>query len=461
MNILKDLSCTLNSSKKIQETERKFSTFVRRHQLFNTDDKLLVGVSGGADSIALMLLLRAFGTSVEAVHCNFQLRGEEADRDEDFCREFCRKNAIPLHVTSFGTRQYAKEHKISIEMAARELRYAYFERLRVAVGAAAICVAHHQDDQVETILMNLVRGTGISGLAGMKVKNGRICRPMLCLTREEIVNYLAEKRQDFVTDSSNLDECFLRNKIRLKLIPLLQELNPKAGENIFQSSLFCKDFVDDYNAMLNRRLQDFIKVEDGKVFLPFSLFESESMLYFFLQKYGFSPRQIQLLHDHKKEGSGKLFLSDSHRLLVDRNQYILEKIEESVEDCLEISGSGEFTYVDGLRFSVDLFSVDETFAVEKNSGVACLDADSFEMPLWVRRVRRGDRFQPFGMRGTQLVSDYLTNQKKDLFSKSRQLVMTDASGRILWLVGERTSELCRVTAHTRRVLMVKMKETGC
>ena len=164
MNILKDLSCTLNSSKKIQETERKFSTFVRRHQLFNTDDKLLVGVSGGADSIALMLLLQAFGTSVEAVHCNFQLRGEEADRDEDFCREFCRKNTIPLHVTSFGTRQYAKEHKISIEMAARELRYAYFERLRVAVGAAAICVAHHQDDQVETILMNLVRGTGISGL---------------------------------------------------------------------------------------------------------------------------------------------------------------------------------------------------------------------------------------------------------------------------------------------------------
>jgi tRNA(Ile)-lysidine synthase len=213
----------------------RVGAFIRQRQLLAVDALHLVALSGGADSVALLLILRSLGYKVEAVHCNFHLRAEESDRDERFVCRLCQKTGTPIHLTHFDTRTYADLHKVSIEMAARELRYRYFDQLRGDVGADRICVAHHRDDAVETLLMNLMRGTGVHGLTGIRAENGHVVRPLLCLSRKEIEGYLKEIGQDYVVDSTNLVADVLRNKIRLRLLPLMQDISLKAVEGIAQT----------------------------------------------------------------------------------------------------------------------------------------------------------------------------------------------------------------------------------
>ena len=211
---------------------RRVERYIDKHGLLSKDDLHLVAVSGGADSVALLIVLQSMGYRVEAVHCNFQLRGEESLRDELFVKNLCYIKNIPLHIIHFDTKIYAELHQVSIEMAARELRYRYFKQLRQDVGAADVCVAHHRDDTVETVLLNLVRGTGLRGLTGIHPRNGYILRPLLCVSRQEIEAYLKAKGQEYVTDSTNLEADVQRNVIRLKVLPLLKELNPAVAENI-------------------------------------------------------------------------------------------------------------------------------------------------------------------------------------------------------------------------------------
>ena len=210
----------------------KVEKYIAKHNLLTKEKSVLVALSGGADSVALLVALLKLEYRIEAVHCNFHLRGEESNRDETFVRELCQRRGVKLHVIEFDTTQYAKEKGISIEMAARELRYDAFEKLRKETGAGAIAVAHHMDDSAETILLNLVRGTGIKGLHGIQPKNGYIVRPLLCVGREEIIDYLKWRNEQFVTDSTNLTSDYTRNKIRLEIIPKLAEINPSIKENL-------------------------------------------------------------------------------------------------------------------------------------------------------------------------------------------------------------------------------------
>ena len=198
--------------------QQRVIRYIEKEHLFSPDDKLLVALSGGADSVALLRVLHTAGYQCEAAHCNFHLRGEESNRDEQFVRQLCQKYGIRLHTIDFNTTQYATEKRISIEMAARELRYNWFEKIKEECGAHVIAVAHHQDDSVETMLLNLIRGTGITGLLGIRPRNGAIVRPLLCINREEIIRYLQQIGQDFVTDSTNLEDEYTRNKIRLNLL---------------------------------------------------------------------------------------------------------------------------------------------------------------------------------------------------------------------------------------------------
>ena len=216
---------------------KKIAHFIEQHKLLSKDKKYIVALSGGADSVCLLLVLQRLGYDVEAAHCNFKLRGEESDRDEQFCVELCKKNDIEIHLAHFDTNFYAISHKISIEMAARELRYSYFENLRRDIGADAVCVAHHQNDCAETVILNLVRGTGIQGLAGIQPKRDNIVRPLLCVSRDEIEGFLADEGQDFITDSTNLDDLYVRNKIRLNIIPMMEKINPAAVQNIVKTAI--------------------------------------------------------------------------------------------------------------------------------------------------------------------------------------------------------------------------------
>ena len=210
----------------------KIHDFIRHNRLMDKNKKYLVALSGGADSVSLILALKELGFDVDAVHCNFHLRGKESERDEQFCISLCKKKGIEIHIVHFNTLEYAALHKISIEMAARNLRYAYFEQLRNDICADGICVGHHREDSVETLLINLIRGTGINGLTGIAPKNGFILRPMLCVSRADIEKYLNDKGQDFVTDSTNLIDDVTRNKIRLNLMPLIRSINPSADKDI-------------------------------------------------------------------------------------------------------------------------------------------------------------------------------------------------------------------------------------
>ena len=236
----------------------KVREYIEKQCLLESGKRYLVALSGGADSVCLLLVLRQLDYQVEAVHCNFLLRGDESHRDEAFACNLCEKQGVPFHVIHFDTRTYAELHKVSIEMAARDLRYQYFEQLRKDIGAEAICVAHHQDDSVETILMNLLRGTGIHGLSGIKPRNGHILRPLLCVSRKEIEAFLASQHQDYVTDSTNLVADVLRNKLRLKVIPMLNDLWPGASEAIARTARNMAEAEKVYNDAMDREAADII-----------------------------------------------------------------------------------------------------------------------------------------------------------------------------------------------------------
>ena len=221
--------------------------YIEEKQLFTLHDKVLVALSGGADSVALLRVLLVLGYHCEAAHCNFHLRGEESDRDERFVNELCKGLGVTLHVTHFDTVAYASRHHVSIEMAAREMRYDWFEQLRKERGMAVIAVAHHRDDSVETFLLNLIRGAGINGLKGISPHNGCIVRPLLEVSRQDILDYLRCLRQGYVTDSTNLQDEYMRNKIRLNILPMLRELNPSVSESIAETSRRLTDVSLIYN----------------------------------------------------------------------------------------------------------------------------------------------------------------------------------------------------------------------
>ena len=427
--------------------EKKIVGFIEQHQLLSHGEKYLVALSGGADSVALLLLLCQLDYDVEAVHCNFRLRGEESDRDEQFCISLCRREAIPLHLVHFDTRQYATLHKVSIELAARQLRYGYFEQLRSDVGAAAICVAHHRDDQVETVLMNMIRGTGLHGLTGMRPKNGRIVRPLLCVSRKEIVAWLEARGQQFVTDSSNLKDDVTRNKIRLHVIPLLEDINPLASNNISVMASRLVEVEKTVESMMKR--QPVLSISELKK-QP----SPQLSLYYQLKDYGFTATQIEQIAGNLDAGSGRAFYSPTHQLVFHRGNLIVEPKGQPMKPLI-IPEAGTYVLSENRRFRVSRIDKTADFCLPRSCDVAFLDASKLTFPLTVRTPETGDRFSPFGLHGSKLLSDFMTDCKMSLFEKRRQLVVADAAGQILWVVGRRISEKAKITDDTRGIVRLE------
>lgn len=394
-------------------------------------DKLyLVALSGGADSVALALMMKEMGLNVHALHCNFHLRGKESDRDENFVRHFCDENNIPLEVCHFDTRNLAKKHGMSIEMEARELRYTWFAEQAQTLKAEAICVAHHKDDQAETLLLNLIRGTGMRGLAAMhpdRTINGlRILRPLLDITKQEILDYLASRHQEYVTDSTNLERDALRNRIRLDVMPMLRELNPNITDCLARTA---------YNVRMELDTDS-----------------EEASYHKWLAPFGFSRQQILDIYAHRPHGSdeiisatGQIWHSSTHSLLMDRGKWILqEKTGDNAESIPEL-------VITRLPSGTVIRKEDFTDRQQ-----ALVDADSISGTLELRYVQTGDRFRPFGfVSGSKLVSDYLTDRKVSLFDKQKQLVAIDsATQRIVWLVGREIDNRYRITQSTKNILRI-------
>ena len=424
--------------------------FIEEKDLFNLQDKILVALSGGADSVALLRVLLSLGYTCECAHCNFHLRGWESDRDESFVRQLCEEHSIPLHITHFDTSAYAKEHHLSIEMAARELRYEWFEQIRKKIGALVIAVAHHRDDSVETFLLNLMRGAGINGMKGIPVKNGYIVRPLLSVSREGILDYLQAINQGYVTDSTNLEDEYMRNKIRLNILPLMKEVNPSVMETIQETTFRLSEVASIYQ-------QDRMEAIAHKVtFLSPELFRISlmdiledvapiSLLHEVLSPKGFNASQIRdIYRSLSSSQSGKRFFTTEWEVLRDReylwiqkrgaNQLIPELIIEEVERT-------------------------PSFVIPRDKDIACLDADKLNHPLSIRKWERGDKFVPLGMNGKKKVSDYLTDKKFSLFQKENQYVVCCGED-IVWLVNERSDHRYRITDSTRRILIIQIKKDG-
>lgn len=440
--------------------EKRVENFIKEHQLLPANAHVLVAISGGADSVALLRMLIKLGFSCHAVHCNFHLRGEESDRDERFVRNLCQGMNIGLDVIHFDTQAYANEHHLSIEMAARELRYREFERIRRDKDLDAIAVAHHQDDAVETLLLNLIRGAGINGLTGMHVRNGHVVRPLLCLTQEEIHHYLTHIGQDYVTDSTNLTDAYSRNKIRLKLLPLMQEINPNAAENIAQAATHLAEAATIYNKAIADNNKRIISVQaDGITISIDTLLSTDApkaQLFEILKPYGFNSAQVNDIFKSLSSESGRMFHTSSHTLLRDRKHLILRNnpTEDPVTTHTTLPSEGTIKLPDGTTLKISRIVPTETWKVPRNNNICVLDASRLSQPLIVRHPQEGDRIRPFGMKGSKLLSDLYTDLKLSRMEKQQQWVLCH-DNRIVWAVGLRTSELFRLHGNEREVLIIE------
>ena len=419
----------------------KINSFIKRYKLLDSNELYIVALSGGADSVALLLLLHEAGYKVHAAHCNFHLRGEESDRDEAFCVALCERLGVELHRVHFDTKTYAEVHKMGIEEAARELRYGYFEQLRKDVGAAGICVAHHRDDSVETVLMNLLRGSGLRGLTGIKPKNGYVLRPLLCVSRAEIEAYLAEKGEGYITDSTNLVPDVLRNKIRLQVLPLLRELNPAAAENIQRTA----EHLAEAQAVLDMQLEVLKSHKVLDISNKNTIYSSEYVVFEWLKNYGFNGKQVSQILETE---TGRVFTSPTgYDLLVDRGRLLVEPSLKPFKKVV-IPEEGTFVFGDNRRFVVH----NTAAYVSKSPDIATVDAAKVNFPLTLRSVEEGDWMVPFGMTGRKLLSDLMTDRKMSLFEKRRQLLVVDAQGVIVWAVGLRTDARVAVGGASETVL---------
>ena len=450
--------------------------FASVHELFVYGGKYIVALSGGADSVSLLFVLKhlehELGIGVEAAHCNFHLRGAESVRDEEFCKQLCDRLSVPLHLIHFDTQAYADLHRVSIEMAARDLRYGYFENLRRDIEAQDICVAHHRDDSVETVLLNLVRGTGLRGLRGIQPRNGNIIRPLLSLSREDIVQYLDALGESYVTDSTNLHNDVKRNKIRLDVMPLLRELNPSVSQSIFESSLRVGEALKVFDEAMKRSIADVTATSPSHhltISPPHHLVISverlkqqpspEYTLHEILSSYGFTSAQIELIYGSLDTCSaGKIIASDSHELAFDRGSLLVQPRTNVADSArsMRIPETGTYVFSDSLKIKVAAEDCGDDYVPSRAADCVCLDASDIKFPLTLRHIEQGDRFVPFGMNGMKLVSDYLTDRKKNVFEKRAQLVVTDAQQRIVWLVGERTDNRFRISKETSKALRLTL-----
>ena len=410
------------------------------------NQKLILAVSGGIDSMVLAdLLLKAKADFVLA-HCNFHLRGEESDGDEQFVRAFAEKNGLTLYVKQFDTVGYAKEHGVSIEMAARELRYAWFEELRQELNCDFIAVAHHADDQLETFFINLLRGAGLKGLKGMQPIKGNIIRPLLHVSREEIRQYALENGIKWREDHTNAETQFLRNKIRHELLPVIDSISQEGRASILKSISHLASENELYRDLLQEKLSVMVKREGETQRFRTSTSHlsplTSHLLFEWLRDYGFNEDQVYFIHEAMNGQPGTSFFSPTHRLTIERDGLELAPICQNNDISIELS--------------YQQIPKDEHFVIDKSPDVAQLDYDKLTFPLKIRKWQVGDRFHPLGMKGSKLLSDFFVDQKMTTGQKEECQVLATADGTIVWVVGKRIDDRFKVTDMTKTIMLIHL-----
>jgi len=446
----------------------QFKAYINRYNLIAEGDKLILALSGGIDSMVLSDLLLKAKVEFVAAHCNFHLRGEESDGDEKFVCEFAEKFGIQCFVKHFETEKYAAEQGISIEMAARELRYAWFEELRQQLGYDRIAVAHHADDQAETFFINLLRGAGLNGLKGMKPQNGVIIRPLLWASREQIRKYAVDNQILWREDHTNAESVYLRNKIRNQMLPTFDELQPEARQGLYKSLEHLAAENELYRALLKEKLAQIVEREGDVQRLPYSkLVKTEApepvegptfsfqLLFEWLRQFGFNPDQCHFIYDALGTGIGNQYCSPTHGLVIGRDKLQLSEIKEKKDDEIQIE-IGEQEILSPVHLCFSKLEKTSDFVVDKSPEVAQLDFDTLKFPMTLRHWRHGDRFHPLGMKGSKLLSDFFVDQKFTEYQKQNVWLMVSDSGDILWVVGHRIDERFKTTSETKIIFRCRL-----
>jgi tRNA(Ile)-lysidine synthase len=435
---------------------QSFRSFISRHQLFKPDQKILLAVSGGKDSVLMVHLFKQAGFDFGIAHCNFQLRADESQRDEAFVKLLAASLDVPFHVTHFNTKAYAKAHRSSTQMAARDLRYQWFEQIRGQEGYEAIALAHHQNDAIETMLINLTRGTGISGLHGIAPKREHLIRPLLFLSREDIEALIQREQIDYVEDSSNGTDHYARNKIRLKVIPQLKSINPSLertfAQNIqrFQEAeTIIQQTVSD---LRKRILQESptglrLKMEDLRTLNPQKL-----LCYELLKPFSFTESLVGELLNALDKQSGTSFYSTTHRITLDRQQLIITPIDATATSNCMIHPTD--AHLDLSHHSLNI-QYKEGNAFFKD-GKAYVDYDLLIFPLVVRTRQAGDVFVPLGMKTHKKLSNFLVDEKVPLPEKDKIPMVLNGNGDIIWVGGMRQDNRYKVSATTKKVAIFEL-----
>ena len=461
---------------------KEFKNFVEKNNLIEKGDKILLALSGGVDSMVLAKLLILYSQRTSSTvnsqsqchlsfaHCNFHLRGDDSNRDEKFVTEFAKENKIPIYIQHFDTESYAKENSLSIEMAARELRYSWFEELKDINNFTKVALAHHGDDQIETFLINMLRGSGIKGLKGMKPQNDFYIRPLLFSNRSQIEAFAKENNIQWVEDYTNNETIYLRNKIRHQIIPLFDEIKENA-RNSMNFSIDCLSSENDlYRSLIEEKLSMIENVNGDYRFVDSIHFlkdkEGKQLLFEWVRKYGFNYAQSESMYEAMMNGkSGVVFYNDNGQQTTD-NSLIASVQKDRIEIFKNRFDDDEFQIqIDSqiLRFSdsqILRFSVlkkDEDFKLIKDSSVAQFDMDKIAFPLKLRRWKKGDRFRPLGMKGSKLLSDFFNDLGFSTYQKQKVWIMEDANGLILWVVGYRISDKVKISDSTEVIFQCDLK----
>lgn len=417
---------------------------------------LLVAVSGGPDSVVLLDALHREGFSVVIAHCNFHLRGEASNEDAKFVKSLATKYQVTYCQIDFDTEKVAEERKVSIEMAARDLRYEWFEQMADVHKCDLIAVAHNADDTVETFFLNLTRGSGLQGLSGMAQLRGRIVRPLLKVSRKLIMEYIAEYNLQYRIDATNLETVYTRNKIRHNLIPQFEEINPSFLQTMANNMRFIASAQSIVEAYAVEAYKNVVKLDNGRIIFDLRKLKKcqgiDTLLFIWLSKYGFTSDAVLQLCRSLDDIPGKQFYSATHRLVVGVGSLELSvrsaEIQSSTSQVFSIC-SEDYIIENPIRLEIREVDI-VNFEVIKLSNVACLDADKLQYPLTLRRWQKGDWFIPFGMKGRKKLSDFFADKKMNLIDKEQVWLLTSGDD-IVWVVGHRVDARYAVTDKTKKV----------
>ncbi len=439
--------------------EKGFLDYIRSEKLFGENENILLAISGGLDSMVMLDLFLCIKNNIGIAHCNFNLRRDESDEDANFVRSVAHKYEVPYFEKSFETAKFANKHKLSVQKAARELRYHWFEEIAAQENYNYYATAHHFDDQLETFFINLFRGTGVKGLRGIPPKNGNCIRPLLFATRNEIEEYASKQNVTFREDSSNYSEKYLRNRIRHQILPVLAAVKPdyKTGfKKTFQLLKGTEEFIDgeinNLSKNLFRQEEDQVRIAIGKLKkLPHIHF----YLYELLKPFGFNEEVISKIPKALDKTPGKLFISKTHQLLIDREDIIISSVKVvKPESYLIEAGQTEMLYP--VKFIFERSPNDENTIINPDPNLAHLDFDKLEFPLKLRKWEEGDYFYPFGMKGRKKVSDYFIDQKFSLFDKQKTWLLVSGNN-IAWVAGHRIDNRYKIDQQTNTIYMATMK----